>query len=533
MKKFFLRLGVITTLSLALFSCDKATDEYQNLIPKDADIVLAINPAQIAEKADLSSSENAQFINNAVESMGNNGTAAQLKEIIKNPEKSGLDVEAPIYGFMNFSKENHEPEFLAFSLKLKSADDFRAVVKTLNPEAKVIEGEMAGFKTIKLEGNDETIIATKEKQGLFLAGEPSRLQANLTAILNQKGDNAFASTELFAKMNETKEDFECVINYGKLSKAIQENAPMYRNNPLYTKMLEEGKAAFPLEEVYYILALNSEKGALKFTTDMYSKNEKFDELLEESGKIFPEADETFISKLPKNSLYAMNFAVNGAKLWDFIQKYYPKSIAEAEEKAKEDLAEIGVTIEDIVKSFDGDIAFAAGGSLAKLQQKKFDIRAFAELDNTDVAVKLLNKLIAEAGNSGKISKIADNQYLLAEDMPVRFGLKDDVFFVGTKAVENTDALFEDADPNIKESSFGNKFDDQRVAMVINVSGIVEVVKPFLGFMVPSPNAIKSLEQIDYLSMTSGDKVTQSETVLKLKNDQNPYALLLELAREMK
>ncbi len=536
MKKLFLRLGLIASLSFALFSCNEASDSHQNLIPKDADIVLAMHPHQIAEKAELSDSKNAELINRVVESIANDELAEQLKELIKNPEKSGLDVEAPVYGFMNFSEEKQEPEFLALALKLKSADDFKKVFFNLNAteNKELEEGEISGFKTLKIKGVDEFVIATKENQGLIFGGNPKHSLANLKAILEQKEDNSFASTELFAKMNETQEDFEAAINYGKLAKSIQ-NAPMYRNNALYTEMLEEVEGTFPLNEIYYLFALNSEKGALKFTTDIYSENDKVDEILEQSSKMIPEADGTFLNKLPKNALYVVNFALDGSEIWEFAQKYYPKAIAKAEEEAKKDkdLGEIGVTIEDIVKSFDGDAAFSLAGTMAGFQQEKADMRAFVELGNTETAVKLLNKFLEEFGTSDKLEKITENQYVFMGDMPVRFGLKDDVFFVGTKEVENVDGLFEDLDPNIKASNFGSKLEDKRVAMVVNISGIVELAKPFLGFVIPSVEAINSLEELDYLSMTNTDKLSQTETILKLKNDKNPYALLLKIARELK
>ncbi len=532
MKKLFLRLGLITALSLALFSCDKA-DQHQNLIPKDADAVLMINPAQIAEKAELSSSENAELINNFVESFNDNAFKAQIKELIKNPEKSGLDVKAPIYGFMNFPKKGEkELEFLALTFKLKSAEDFRAVIQKLNPDSKFVESDIAGFKTIKPEGVEEFVIATKDNQGLLLGGEAKKLEANLKAILEQKEDASFATTEVFAKMNETKEDFEAVVNYGKFAESMQENTKVYATNPFASLVLEEGRKAFPLNEVYYLFALNSEKGALKLSTDLFSKNEKFAELLEQSAEMSPEAKDTFLDKLPKNAFFALNFALNGEKIWEFAQKHYPKTMAEAQEQSKDDLAEIGVTLEDIIKVFEGDIAFSIAGTVTGIQRGEFDARTFIELSNKETAVKLLDKLTAEEGISYLFDKVGENQYLFkGGSTPVLFGLKDNVFFLGSKQNEGVDGLFAEAKPNIKESSFGNQIQHKRVAMIINVSEILRLAKPTMGFMF-NALPITQLEQIDYVALTNTDKLGQAEMVLKLKNDQNPYVLLLEMARKL-
>ncbi len=497
MKKVLLRLGLIASMTLALFSCDKA-DTHQNLIPKDADFVLTINPAQIAEKAQLSSDENAKLINKLTGALGED------------------DLKA-------------EPKFAGLLLKVEDAEKFKALFTKTPDGQELIKSELAGYEVLQVEGLDVFTIAVQEDKALILVGKDS-LQNDLQVILEQKEEASFASTKMFAKMNETKEDFEAVVNYGKLINVVKQNSPIYKAEA-YKELLEESENLYDLNSFYYLMSLNSEAGALKMAMEVYTESDKTKEYLEEWTKATPEADDTFLGIIPKNSLFTLSFAVKGENIWDLMQKYYPKTLAQLEEKGKENFEEIGVSLEDVFKLFDGDAAFFFAGSLAEMQQKQFDARAFVEIANKETAVKLLNKFVEKANGNNTISKTGEHQYFANEDVPAHFGLKDDVLFLATKKVENVDELFEDADPSVKESSFADKVEDKRMAMIINISGIVELAKPFMGFVMP-PAAIESLEQIDYLSTTSTDNMYQAESILKLKNDKNPYTLLMELAREV-
>ncbi len=528
MKKLFLRLGLLTALTLAMFSCDKQ-EQHQNLIPKDADIVLAINPAQIAEKAQLSSDENLALIKKAVSLTAGTKLEQQLQELIKNPEKSGVDFDAPIYASMGFSsKKKHEPEFVTLSFKLKSEDDLKALFFNLDENIKLDEGEIAGFKTFKPQGVEEFILATKDNQALLFGGELELHQTKLKAILEQSTDTSFASTEVFAKMNESKDDFEGVINYGAFLSSPMFKA-LLRGNPIQAELMEESLKDYSDKNFFYIFGLNAEKGALKLNTEVYSESERLQDMLEDSEEVMPKSDGEFLELLPKNSLFAFNFSLDGEKLLDFIKEYYPNGFAKMQELEKEKLSGL-VTVEDVLKAFDGDITFSLSGSLIDFQQEKVDIRTFVELGDTEVAVKLMDLFAQENPSKAKLSKLAENQYFLDVDIPIRFGLKDDVFFFGTRQVNSVDELFEEAKPSIKESSFADKLADKRVSTVINISEIVSLAKPFLGFFIPSSEAINKLEQIDYLAIDSED-VTKAEMVLKLKNEQTPYALLLDFVRD--
>ncbi len=530
MKKLLLRLGLLTALTLAMFSCDKQ-DQHQNLIPKDADLVFTLQPAQIAEKANLSSEENIKMLEKLVEKSGNEEVSAQLIKLIKHPEESGIDVKAPVYCFMNLPKEGQSEGLFALSLKLKSADDFRDVFRKLDPEKTFEEGEVAGFQTLKTAKDDTFIIATKDNEGLLLGGDSSELNAKLKAILEQKEADSFASTKLFAKVKEAKDDFSCVMNCGTLL----DNASIFKHMPRQQRaMLDASTKDFPLDEAYYIFGLNAEKGALKLSTESYSENEKVQEMFEKTEDLFPKSDDEFLKLLPKNSLFTFNLSVDGAKCWDFMNEYHPSLAEKLQEATKEELDKLGVSLEECVKSFDGDIAFSLAGSMNDFMQSRADMRLFAELDKTDVAVKLINLLVEENKRSINFHKLGDNQYSFRDfrnpiSLPARFGLKDDVFFLSTQPVDNVDALFEATQPNIKESRFADKITGKRVSIVYNLSDIISLAKPFMS-MGLSADVISLLEEMDYLSMTNTDEITKTETTLKLKNDKNPYALLLDLAR---
>ena len=76
--------------------------EYTNVIPSDASQVIAVNLKSLADKAgtkDKETKEALQKLTDALKSDMNAATFQQLEAVLKDPAKSGVDVNAPIYVF--------------------------------------------------------------------------------------------------------------------------------------------------------------------------------------------------------------------------------------------------------------------------------------------------------------------------------------------------------------------------------------------------------------------------------------------------
>ena len=90
-------MSALAVLAIALSSCSKSK-VYEQVIPDDADFVIAISVDQLVKKSEIRSSEN-KALREVFFSDSNEKMSKVFKPIIEDPKKSGLDFSSPIYFF--------------------------------------------------------------------------------------------------------------------------------------------------------------------------------------------------------------------------------------------------------------------------------------------------------------------------------------------------------------------------------------------------------------------------------------------------
>ena len=101
-KNLFFHFSVLAMLIVLISACSSKKPEYTNVIPSDASQVIAVNLKSLADKAgtkDKETKEALQKLTDALKSDMNAATFQQLEAVLKDPAKSGVDVNAPIYVF--------------------------------------------------------------------------------------------------------------------------------------------------------------------------------------------------------------------------------------------------------------------------------------------------------------------------------------------------------------------------------------------------------------------------------------------------
>lgn len=126
-KNLFFHFSVLAMLIVLISACSSKKPEYTNVIPSDASQVIAVNLKSLADKAgtkDKETKEALQKLTDALKSDMNAATFQQLEAVLKDPAKSGVDVNAPIYVF-------NAPSFPYTTMvaKVQSEDDLRSFWK--------------------------------------------------------------------------------------------------------------------------------------------------------------------------------------------------------------------------------------------------------------------------------------------------------------------------------------------------------------------------------------------------------------------
>ncbi len=518
MKKLLLRWGLVATLILSLFSCGKSY-EHESFIPKDAAVVFAARPVQIAEKADLASSEHRALFEILLAQVGNEELLSNMRDLFDKPEEvTGIDFDAPVYGFLSIDTERSEPKNAGLTFMLEDADAYKKFIRSLDKRGDIEETHSGDYTIFKMD--KEVLLAFDDNKALFFIGDREEVASGLEEALSRERGDSFASTDAYDEMIAKEDDFEGVINMS----AIMSMRELKREFRYMPKSLKTWYSLFAdqKEGIYYILALNGEEGELKFTAQIYSENDEYNKMLDAAEDICPEIEGDFLDYIPKDALLAGSFAFDGGELWNYLQDSFPDLMGKVEKEGNRNLALAGVTVEDLFKTFKGDItASLSANSLRDLKRGKVEIKAFVQLEDEDLIAGLLDKAMIFLSQEDSFQKVDDHQYFIDMEMPMNFGLNGDVFYFSTGYKQDVDDIFD-----TKESIADEPFDGKNFAATLNIEQALYMDFPYKSML--NRRVLSSLEKLESVSCSSEVADKKSEVVLKLKDDTQPYQLLLDI-----
>ena len=106
-----LPLFLLAILSVFLTAC--SNDEYKNVVPADATMVVSLNLQAFAQDdVDLNSSDAFSQFENVLDEIPNEDLRDKISEIFEDPASLGIDLRRPIYGFAT------KDQFIGFTMKV-------------------------------------------------------------------------------------------------------------------------------------------------------------------------------------------------------------------------------------------------------------------------------------------------------------------------------------------------------------------------------------------------------------------------------
>ena len=245
---------------MLISACSSKKPEYTNVIPSDASQVIAVNLKSLADKAgtkDKETKEALQKLTDALKSDMNAATFQQLEAVLKDPAKSGVDVNAPIYVF-------NAPSF-----------PYTTMVAKVNYTG-----------TSQLE---------KVKEGI-------------PALLKQTGENSINSNTAFKKMQKQDGDINMLISPSSLLSAYA--------NPLNYGISHN----IDLKDLKMLGSLSFEKGKIELKVESYTENTELKALFEKQIKSTCPIENTFLKYFPKSTLALFSIGINGEEFYNVLQE---------------------------------------------------------------------------------------------------------------------------------------------------------------------------------------------------------------------
>lgn len=365
------------TFILGLNACKKPVSKQAQYLPKDASYVLGINGGTIKEKL----KDEAFSLGNLMSTItGSDSVINSIKEKLNAVKNSGIDLEAPIYMAFQMKSDNKNDFNVILTAAMKNATDFEEFLKKQIKNVSIQKAEDISYidpsNGLKTNGDDGILGWNKDAVIFTIASKnhssydydmpdtanvsrpPSKDNPNtatnntldrLKKIFNQKEDESLLSISEFKSLQQEKSDATLWLN---TTSAI---AKMPMKLPKMKSLLENS---------YMAATINFNDGEVVLDGKSY--------LSKELGEIYkkyagPTIDLNLLEKYPSNNL-------NGFVMVSFK----PAIISEIMKTLGIDglinigLIEAGLTLDDVIKLFKGDVMAAFSDFGMKQIQSPYD-----------------------------------------------------------------------------------------------------------------------------------------------------------------
>lgn len=321
---------------LLLAACSK-TPEQGKHIPKTAALVLGINSKQIESKL----AEDGQAIEKLLSSIQKTDTADVLGKAMRDAVNSGIDMQGDVFITMVPGAAGGQSYVAAYA-SLKDEAKFEAFIKEKS-QKEVKAG--TDFKYLESEGtvgfNKNMVIAVFA----FNPNGGSTSQATnvetLNGLFHLKAEESIAKVESFQDVQKQKAD----VNFWMSSEQIYAFNP--GSAPGMAAMMSTNIKKL-VEGAFQTATLNFEKGRIKVESTSYSNKE-----MQEIMKKYPmqKVDMSMLEKYPSQNIFGFMLANFDFRMLGDIVK-----LLGMDGLANMGLAQAGITLDDILKAFKGEIA---------------------------------------------------------------------------------------------------------------------------------------------------------------------------------
>jgi hypothetical protein len=360
MKKLtkLLQAGIMMLVLIVLASC---STEKSNLtaIPKDAGFVMVVDGKAINEKGNIQSiSESKAYAKIMAElSEEEKKDFEQFEYIFKDTKESGIAINDE---FIMFVKMNEGSPIVGLNFlvldKAKVDALFQKVVEK-EEDLKIITEDGISFFA-----QEEAVIAWNEGQLLVLVEDGFASEAvvnDAKALLKQTADQSISSNENYSDFYAKKKDVSLWLNYD-----------LFLNNmPPAQQMMITSQLPFSMKGTYMYAYTNFEKGkvVVEYETKMNDEMKKY---MEDYQIINDDFDTDVLALLPETSYANAEMSVNLFNYYHMFLEMFKEKQMDTEMYTKQAEKELGVTIDELLKSFSGEIAITMHS--VKMEEKTYN-----------------------------------------------------------------------------------------------------------------------------------------------------------------
>ncbi len=464
LKTNYTATGWLLLLIVFIASCKQSAPDQTKYIPKDASVVLSVNPKKLHDK--LADS------NVSLDSVMRSVFSDDTSMIITGDDmaNSGIDMSKDIYLFVNQSGSMMSGTSVTTGAVaiMSKVSDFEAFLKKKMPAAQIKKENDYSYAELKngfIAGWDDNVVVVNNvseirSQNVDQRTLPDAAHKQLTALFTQKEEASLASLKQFRDANDNKAD----VFFWSNSNGTLAGIPM----------VSMSKASDLFKDTYTSGAINFENGKVDMDVKTYPNETLADTLKKYAG---PKVNMDLLTKYPG--------AVNGFALFSFDPKLIVSllNFAGVAQTANQFLQNQGYTLDDITKAFKGDFAIVfsnVGMEQKEVQGYKYTSpKANVIIDAAIGDKATYDKIVAQLAKRGLMVQ-KNGQYIpsMMEDDPSGFSMYSDT----KNIVFSSDSVLlkqyvSGTGKATLPSETGNKTKGTAVAFYVDMASVLNAIPP--------------------------------------------------------
>ena len=498
-------------VAVLLASCSKKNN-YENVLPKDAAMVVSVDLVSMAEKSGLSGDEGAPVVarlNEALKS-GAEGAGELIDKITKDPSESGLDLTEKIYYFIESGCVS-----TGLVIRVSDQDKLEDLLNALHNQQvceKPVEAEgcmWTSMGRVLVTYTDDAFLALLDLKG----GEAKDMLHMASMLLRQTEKDGFTATSDFQQMKNQKGDIVLLSSLDLLP------------GEYVTPLTMGVSATLDLKNIKALSTISFEKGKIVMDVQDITTDKVMTSLVEKQLQATNPVKGTYLDTFPANTFFWMSGNVDGNKIYQLlcenptVRQQFESSI-------------MPIDFEAIFGSIKGDVAVAVTNPL----QNGFI--AYADVTNSQFLQTFedLKPLLALTnGQMQLINRGADSYEfrmrngsmmgLRAGNVSFWFGVKNNrLYFTNDYNLVDTRV----PGLTLRDCPWGQKVSGKRCFVGMNFTSASDQAKQLLGNNSQYAPAIGVLRILDYMTVETVDYKTSHIELTTKSKDKNVLQTLLEV-----
>lgn len=298
----------------AAFLLTACSNDYANVLPEDCAGVVKIDLKSIADKAQLD--ENAElkdlkaaFLDKAQEEM-DDSHYKELKEMLDNPEKLGIDLRCPVY---LFAPSKSFP-YAGLVAKTLDDEDFSHLLELFLKESDA--GRLKEYDHCKMAvDNSGKMAVAFDGNSIMLAvavdNDNGRIGRDVRRRFEEKKESSIYDNPAFKKMDKADDDVAACV----MMKNVMKILPVDEREELkqMSKMVR-------MQDWSVIGGISFNDSDIKAYVEPVAETEEARKQMADAQEMLPGTEGKQLAMLPDDAFLVFGSALNGKKYWDYIRK---------------------------------------------------------------------------------------------------------------------------------------------------------------------------------------------------------------------